>query len=94
MQQLVAQRTSIAQTHALPVIVDAQTWNAMKLTQGEHFLLRVSNPDDTGSGTITCIALAEVQHIPTTGSNGGILSDYQSYATLYQRVFHLYLPVN
>ena len=94
MQQLVAQRSSIAQTNTLPVIVDASTWNALKLTQGEHFQLHVNNPDDTGSGTITCTALAEVQLIPTTGNSGGILLDYQSYATLYQRVFHLYLPVN
>lgn len=94
MQQLIAQRSRVAHLNALPIIVDAATWNTLNLSKGARFELHVTNPDDTGSGTITCIALDEVQRIPTTGSSGGILLDYQSYATLYQRVFHLYLPLN
>ncbi len=94
MQQLVAQQSHVAHLNALPVIVDANTWKALNLTQGARFELHVSNPDDTGSGTISCMALAEVQRIPTTGSSGGVLLDYQSYATLCSRVFHCSLPLN
>jgi ABC-type antimicrobial peptide transport system permease subunit len=94
MQQLVAQRSTVAQMNALPVIVDANTWNALNLTQGARFELHVTDPDGTDSGTISCIALADVQRIPTTASSGGVLLDYQSYAMLYSRVFHRSLPLN
>ena len=93
MQQFRARRATLANDNALPALVDTATWNQLHLAQGARFELSVSNPSDTGSGTITCIALAEVQRIPTT-NNGGVLIDYQSYSTLYQKLFGIYLPIN
>ena len=93
MQQLIARRAQVTQNGLLPALVDSTTWKQLHLTPGAHFQLSVNNPSDTGSGIITCIALAEVQRIPTT-NNGGILLDYQSYASVYQKMFGIYLAVN
>ncbi|HCI80085.1 MAG TPA: hypothetical protein DHW02_10395, partial [Ktedonobacter sp.] len=93
MHQLVAQRSTTTHENVLPALIDAGTWNQLHLTQGEHFRLAVNNPSDTGSGTITCIAFAEVKRIPTT-NNAGILVDYESYSAVYQNLFNIYLPIN
>lgn len=97
MQQLQEQR-AFARTHnAVPAIVDAATWDALKLTINANFIL-VTNIH--GGDPLHFVAVAEAQHIPTvsdsafstdsnsTLSSGGVLVDYQSYASVYARDYN------
>ncbi len=93
MQQLIAARNNAIKHSVIPAIVDAATWNQLDLSQGKPFTL------DFSDGTVAFIAIAEVQHIPTISDNagygsstatvasGGILTDYLTYATVYQNDF-------
>jgi hypothetical protein len=71
----------------VPVIVDTTTWSAFKLDQDPHFTFNVPN---FPGGSMKFVALAEVDHIPTMYDNpqapdsgGGVLMDYQSFATVF-----------
>ncbi len=91
MRQLIQQRDTAIKQSVIPAIVDATTWNQLNLYPGAPFTLTFS------AGTVNFVALAEVQHIPTisdnagygngTPSSGGILVDYQTYASIYQNLF-------
>jgi len=98
MQQLVRQRDTAINQNIVLAIVDAAAWKQLNLSPGASFTLTFSD------GPVNFVALAEVQHIPTitdntgSGSNangansgvssGGILVDYQTYAAVYQSLFH------
>lgn len=93
MAQLSAQGASALSRLAVPAVVDAAAWNALKLSPNAHFTLNFTD------GPVNFIASAEVQHIPTvkdrdsssanSGSvpNGGVLVDYPSIANVYEQVF-------
>ena len=93
MAQLSAQRERALSHLAVPAVVDASAWNALKLSSNAHFALKFTD------GLVNFIATAEVQHIPTvndhasasanSGSvpNGGVLVDYPSLAKVYEQVF-------
>ena len=97
MAQLSAYRARALANHIVPAIVDAATWDSLHLSTGKQFVLQLSVPDPSTpqsltSTSISFIALARVQHIPTLSdssssldqaSNGGILVDYQSCADGY-----------
>ncbi|MFL5625350.1 MAG: FtsX-like permease family protein [Ktedonobacteraceae bacterium] len=98
MTQLVAQRSSVLAKRAVPAIVDASAWNTLRMSVGSHFTMSDLN------GPIDCVVVAEVQHIPTvndtteandTGDyipSGGVLVDYQSYATLFLKANNTLIP--
>ena len=106
MKQLVARRGIVQASYAVPAIVDALTWNRLGLSQGNQFVLQAGPSSYTTDGNITFVAMAKVQHIPTVNDStepvdsngsplpGGIVVDYQSYATVFQQVIHEPLPVN
>ena len=91
MRQLVAGRAAAKTSHILPVIVDSLAWNTLHLSPGTIFSLSDSD------STLNCKAIAEVQRVLTINDStlgagadtftvsGGILADYQSYATLVQK---------
>jgi putative ABC transport system permease protein len=87
MQQLTAARASAAAQNAVPVIADDALWQGFHLDQNPHFALDV--PQLTG-GSLHFIAIAHVAHIPSISDaadqhdTGGLLADYQSYATAMQ----------
>ncbi len=94
MAQLIQQRDTAINQNVIPAIVDATTWSQLNLAQGAPFSLTFTD------GTVNFIALDEVQHIPTisdsagygnsntTVSSGGILVDYQTYASVYLKMFY------
>jgi len=98
MGQLVAQRASVTQDEMVPAIVDSAAWNILNLSVGAHFTINDLN------GPITCIAIAEVQYIPTindtiesndTGDyipSGGVLVDYASYAGVVLKANNVFIP--
>jgi len=92
MAQLRTQRASVVSQHAIPAIVDSATWNALNLSIGSHFTLNDSY------GSLLFVVMARVEHIPTISDNadgsngGGLLVDYQSYATLFAATSHDQLP--
>jgi len=106
MAQLVNQRSGIEKGSALPVVVDALTWNRLNLSVGTQFSLEAAPATNTSDGTLSFVAIAKVPHIPTIndstepGDNngsllpGGVLVDYESYADEYQLVMKQALPVN
>jgi ABC-type lipoprotein release transport system permease subunit len=96
MQLLSARRASALASHVVPAIVDASTWQSLHLSTGQQFVLKLifpSSPGNPPSTSITSVAVAMVQHIPTlsddTGassdqiSNAGILVDYLSAVAGY-----------
>ena len=98
MAQLVAQRSLAAQSQVVPAIVDSSAWNSLNFSIGSHFTINDLN------GPITCVVIAEVQHIPTindtTESNdtgdyvpsGGVLVDYQSYSRAILKSNNILIP--
>lgn len=86
MRQLVSQRGKTVQTSNVAAIVDATAWNTLHLSLGTTFTLTDIN------GTFNCVAIAEVERIPTVNDSplasgtsdyfsfGGILVDYKSYS--------------
>ena len=106
MKQLVASRIRASASNVVPAIVDALTWNRLGLSQGTRFTLQAASSTDTTDGTVTFIAMARIAHIPTVNDStepedsnssplpGGIVVDYQSYATVFQQVIHEPLPAN
>ncbi len=73
--------------------VDAATMRLLDLQIGATFTITVN---DLPYSTLSCVVVAEVQHIPTINdsdqagnsgndvSSSGLLLDYTSYATLYK----------
>lgn len=106
MQQLVASRIRADASNFVPAIVDTLTWNRLGLSVGTRFTLQAASSTDTSDGTVTFVTMAKVAHIPTindstepqdsSGSplSGGIIVDYQSYATVFQQTIKQPLPVN
>ena len=106
MRQLLANRVRAGASNFVPAIVDALTWNRLGLSQGTRFTLQAASSTDTTDGTVTFMAMARVAHIPTVNDStepedsnssplpGGIVVDYQSYATVFQQVIKQPLPVN
>ena len=106
MKQLVASRVRADASNVVPAIVDALTWNRLGLSQGTRFTLQATSSTETTDGTVTFVAMARVAHIPTVNDStepedsnssplpGGIVVDYQSYATVFQQVIKQLLPVN
>lgn len=98
MGQLVAQRVSASHDGVVPAIVDSAAWNILNLSVGSHFTINDLN------GPVTCVAIAEVQYIPTindtTESNdtgdyipsGGVLVDYASYSSTVLKANNIFIP--
>lgn len=93
MARLISQRPSVSAKLLVPAIVDQPAWDALNLSHNAKFTLTDLANFPGGPVIIHCIAIAEVQHIPTindtlayndTGepiANGGILLDFKSYET-------------
>lgn len=106
MAQLVAGQGAAA-NGTVPVIIDAVTMNTLGLQVNDSFTLSVNN---LPYGTLNCVVIAEVQHIPTINNSdtagsssqpGGVLLDYTTFATVYAQTIlanHYgadpYLPIN
>ena len=111
---LVARRQAAIAQGQVPVIMDAAAASSLNLQIGSKVSVQVSNLPDYAAGTSTsflnCVAVAEVQHIPTVNAGttldasgstitigGGILLDYTTFARVYQLNNSLQkaiLPVN
>src|SRR6185312_1965418 len=77
-------------TQGVPALVDAAAWNTLHLSKGSSFTLTDLHD------TVNFIAVGEVNYIPTvddsaevsgTGDyvpSGGVLVDYQTYASISQ----------
>ncbi len=95
MVQLIARRHLAQTQHIVPAIVDAETWQALNLTPGAHFSVEWD-----ATTRIPCLAVAEVQHIPTTSTissnftSRSILVDYQSLVPTYTAITQEPLPLN
>ncbi len=106
MQQLSAQRFKAQVSDILPAVVDALTWQRLGLSVGTQFRLQASPATDSSDGTITFVAIAEVQHIPTINDSvepgnsnasplsGGVIVDYRSYQAAYKQASKQPLPIN
>lgn len=103
MRQLMQQRTKTKNTGVVPVIVDQLMVQRFNLAPGDTFSIQAGPQSNKNDGTMTCLVMAVVQHIPTVGdaltsatanTPGGILADYQSYAAAYQKTFNQFLPPN
>ncbi|HKS69937.1 MAG TPA: FtsX-like permease family protein, partial [Ktedonobacterales bacterium] len=92
MAQLRDARGTAASDDSVPAILDAATWQALHLTPGAQFTLAPPGYEDQGE-TMRFVAVAQVLQIPTiydsyqgggfSGPAGGLLVDYQTYATVY-----------
>ncbi len=91
MAQLRAARATAATGDGVPAILDDATWQALHLTPGARFSMQ---PPGYSNQSMAFVALGETPHLPAiydsyqgggfSGSNGGVLVDYQSYATVYK----------
>ncbi len=86
-------RSDVETNHVLPALVDAATWQQLNLSVGSRFTLHPNDANSSQTNTLTYIALAEIERIPTMSSNG-LLFDYQSGNLLYQQATSHYLPRN
>ncbi|HEX6798047.1 MAG TPA: FtsX-like permease family protein [Ktedonobacterales bacterium] len=92
MARLRAARGGAATADSVPAILDAATWQALHLTPGAQFTLEPPGYQ-AQSETMRFVAVAQVLHIPTVYNSyqgggfsgiGGVLADYQTYATVYR----------
>jgi hypothetical protein len=83
MHQLTAPSSADTQQHILPAVVDANTWNTLHLSPGSTFNLRF--PDLEYDHLFILRAVAEVQHIPTSGltSQMTVLVSYPAFIASY-----------
>ncbi|HVU67131.1 MAG TPA: ABC transporter permease [Ktedonobacteraceae bacterium] len=83
MHRLTTPDSADTQQHILPAIVDANTWNTLHLSPGATFNLRF--PDLEYDHLFILRAVAEVQHIPTSGltSQMGVLVAYPAFIASY-----------
>src|SRR5262249_26816712 len=89
MNQLNSQRAAALKNQVVPAFADALTWQALNLTSGDTFVLRMDTKD------VTFQALDRIEHIPTVNdslvsaqstdysSPGGILADFQTLVSIY-----------
>ena len=93
--QLTARRSEAIRTAIIPAIVDSSTWNTLSLHPGVTFNLYKNT---TSGPPMRYIAIAQVQQFPAidNASSGGIMVDYQSYASVIAaaNVGHALIPVN
>ena len=87
--QLAAHRSDATAHNIVYALVDATLWQKYALSPGESFTLFMN---DTDTVKVNFIALAEVNYIPSTyntpvdpNSDVGLIVDYQSYASVYDR---------
>jgi ABC-type lipoprotein release transport system permease subunit len=89
MAQLQAARSSAKTQDYVPAIVDDATWQALRLTPGARFTVQ---PPGYSNQSMTLLAVARTHLLPNVydsfqgggfNGNGGLLVDYQSYATVY-----------
>jgi ABC-type lipoprotein release transport system permease subunit len=95
MADLAARRSTAAAGDAVPAIVDTALWNSFGLKLGAYFTIRL--PGYTGSA-MRFVVVDRVDYIPTvydvfqngfvyggsgSGGSGGLIVDYQSFATVY-----------
>lgn len=93
MQMLRMHRSDVTVSHVLPALVDAATWQQLNLSVGAHFTLHPNDENSSQLDTITYVALAEIERIPTiTGTD--LLFDYQSGNLLSQHATEHFLPRN
>jgi ABC-type lipoprotein release transport system permease subunit len=93
--QLAERRSDAIRTATIPAIVDASTWNTLNLHPGSIFKLY----ENSVSGTLMrFIAVAMVQKFVgvDNATNGGIIVDYQSLASVIAAASpdHALVPVN
>ncbi len=89
LQQLATERSQAISSNIIPVIVDANVINVLQLHVGSVFPLK----DNSSTGpNLRCVIIGVVQHLPTVNDRvtlangaevGGVLLDYQSYASVY-----------
>lgn len=109
MAQLAAQRASASKNNVVPVYVDELTWERLHLQIGSTFTV---NLGDLPYQDLPCQVIGKIVHIPTindstapalaggTPNSGGVLLDYQSYASVYAHKSKLFstsstsLPIN
>jgi hypothetical protein len=89
MNRLNSGRSSAVARQVVPAFADALTWQALNLSEGNTFTLRLDTKD------VTFQALDEIKHIPTVNDSlvsgkssdysapGGILVDYQTLVSIY-----------
>ncbi|MGH2517774.1 MAG: FtsX-like permease family protein, partial [Ktedonobacterales bacterium] len=82
MALLRAHRTDASAHDVVYAVVDSTIWTILNLHPGETFTLPVPG---YAQGGMRFVAASEAAHIPTMfgDQGGGILTDYQSYATVY-----------
>jgi ABC-type lipoprotein release transport system permease subunit len=87
--QLVAHRPDAAAHDVVYALVDAALWQQFGLSQGESFTLAMN---DAGTLHIHFIALAQINSFPGNydtpidpQTGGGLVVDYQSFATVYAK---------
>lgn len=105
MRTLIGQRQSVQAQNSVPAIIDEGTASRLHLHNGSSFALKENNLAGNNN-VITCNVVAIVHHIPTINDDNeqattpgyiaplGVLVDYQSLATFYQKNFALTPPVN
>ncbi len=93
MHMLQAHRSDVTSSRVLPALVDTAMWQQLNLSVGEHFTLHQGDTNSSQANTITYVALAEVERIPTIGTTG-LLFDYQSGNALYHTLSRSPLPRN
>jgi len=82
-------RSDATARNVIYALVDATLWQKYALSPGDRFTLYMN---DTDTVKVNFIALAEVNYIPSTyntpmdpNSDVGLIVDYQSYTTVYDR---------
>ena len=93
--QLTARRSEAMRTAIIPALVDVSTWNTLSLHPGATFNLYKNS---TSGPPMRYIAIAQVQQFPAidNAASGGIMVDYQSYASVIAaaNLGHALIPVN
>src|SRR5579885_2342030 len=91
----IAQQKDV-QNGIVPAIIDTITLQTLRLHAGSFFTVRV---DEQSIREMNCYVIGVVQHIPTINNRtvpqgsqsfatvGGVLVDYQTYATIYATAF-------
>jgi len=92
MQQLRERRAAAIHDDIVPVFVDAVAWNNLHLHIGSTFTVATGVAVD-----LHCLVIGEMEHIPTINDSegagiagdtpppGGVLLDFQTYASIYQQ---------
>jgi ABC-type lipoprotein release transport system permease subunit len=107
--QLAGRRNAAIHQGIVPAIVDAYTWNRLALHSGEAFFVHLNSTLSDNAGNrgddVRFVAIAEAQLMPTlsnsSGSDAGasllsgnVIVDYNTFATIQKKYFHLRTPAN